>query len=85
MKRLTDKGITKKMNNKKYRSTAFFKYCSLDDNIIVKRFSYILRGLINYYSCVNKKSDLWSILSILRKSCALTLAHKHKIFCIQSH
>ena len=79
IKRFTDKGIAKKMNNKKYRATALFKYCGLDDDIIVKRFSSIIRGLMNYYSCVNRKSDLWSILSILRKSCALTLAHKHKI------
>ena len=79
MKRLADKGIVKTMKNKKYRFTAFFKYCGLDDDVVVKRFSAIIRGLMNYYTCVNRRSDLWSILSISRKACALTLVHKHGI------
>ena len=36
-------------------------------------------GTLNYYSCINKRSDLWKVFAVLRKSCALTLAHKHKL------
>ena len=35
--------------------------------------------MLNYYSFVNKRSDLWKICYILRKSCALTLADKLKL------
>jgi Type II intron maturase len=51
----------------------------LEDDKIVIRFSSIIKGLLNYYSCINKRSDLWKVFAILRKSCALTLAHKHKM------
>jgi hypothetical protein len=51
----------------------------LEDHMIVSRFSAVIRGLLNYYSCINKRSDLWKVFAVLRKSCALTLAHKHKI------
>jgi hypothetical protein len=51
----------------------------LEDDMIVDRFSAVIRGLLNYYSCINKRSDLWKVFAILRKSCALTLAHKYKM------
>ena len=51
----------------------------LEDHKIVSRFSSIIRGVLNYYSCINKRSDLWKVFAVLRKSCALTLAHKHNI------
>ena len=50
-----------------------------EDNIIVNRFSFIIRKFLNYYICVNKKSDFCAILSLTHKSFALTLTHKYKI------
>jgi len=78
LKRLVDRGVAKAREDGTVRSTAFIRYSMMEDQDIVNRFNAIIRGLLNYYSCVNHRSDLWKILSILRKSCALTLAHKHK-------
>jgi RNA-directed DNA polymerase len=37
------------------------------------------RGILNYYSCVHNRNELWSIVRFLRYSCALTLARKFKL------
>ena len=34
---------------------------------------------MEFYSPANKRSDLWQIVAFYRKSCALTLADKHKL------
>lgn len=34
---------------------------------------------MEFYSPANRRSDLWQIIAIYRKSCALTLADKHKL------
>ena len=34
---------------------------------------------MEYYSPANQRSDLWQIVAFYRKSCALTLADKHKL------
>lgn len=79
LKRLVDKGLAKFRKDGIVRGTAYIKYSMFEDEQIVTRFSSIIRGLNNYYSCVNRRSDLWKVFAVLRKSCALTLAHKHKI------
>jgi group II intron reverse transcriptase/maturase len=79
LKRLVDKGLAKTRKDGTVRGTAYIKYSMLEDEMIVSRYSAIIRGLVNYYSCINRRSDLWKVLAILRKSCALTLAHKHKM------
>lgn len=79
LKKLVDCGIAKKRSDNTIRGSAYLRLCTLNDEKIVQKFSLIIRGLLNYYSCVNQKSDLWKILSCLKKSCALTLGHKHKI------
>lgn len=79
LNRLVDKGLAKRRKDDTVRGTAYIRYSMLEDEQIVIRFSSIIRGLNNYYSCVNKRSDLWKIFAILRKSCALTLAHKYKM------
>lgn len=79
LKRLVDKGLAKFRKDGTVRGTACIKYSMFEDDMIVSRFSAIIRGLNNYYSCVNRRSDLWKVFAILRKSCALTLGHKHKM------
>ena len=56
--RLAEKKLAKKLENGRFRATAYMKYSMFEDDIIVKRFSAIVRGIINYYSCINKRSDL---------------------------
>lgn len=79
LSRLESRGFAKAKENGVFRATSCRKLASLDDKGIVIRFSSIIRGILNYYSFVNQKSDLWPVVSILRKSCALTLADKHKL------
>ena len=55
------------------------KYCIFEDIIIVNRFSSIIKRLLNYFICVNRRSDFWFILSLICKFCALTLLHKYRI------
>lgn len=79
LKRLVERGLAKANTDGTIRGTAYLKISLLSDADVVKRFNAIMRGLLNYYSCINHRSDLWKVLSILRKSCALTLAHKHSL------
>merc|ERR1711879_591118 len=46
---------------------------------ILNYFNSRIRGILNYYSCVHNKNELWSIVRFLNYSCALTLARKFKI------
>jgi len=78
LKRLVDRSVAKTRADGTIRATACIKFSMMEDRDIVTRFNSIIRGILNYYSCVNHRSDLWKIFAILRKSCALTLAHKHK-------
>merc|ERR1712127_574066 len=77
--KLVTKGFAKKRRDGAVRATACLKYCMLKDDKIVSKYSAIIGGILNYYSCINKRPDLWRVVAIIRKSCALTLAHKHKI------
>lgn len=77
--KLVNKGLAKRRKDGTARATAYLKYCMLEDGKIVSRYSAVIRGILNYYSCINRRSDLWKVFAILRKSCALTLAHKHNI------
>lgn len=79
LKKLVDKGLAKYRKDKTVRGTAYIKYSMFEDEQIVTRFSAIIRGINNYYSCINRRSDLWKVFAVLRKTCALTIAHKHKI------
>lgn len=79
LQRLVDRGLAKARKDGTARGTAYLRWCMLEDSQIVIKFSSIIRGFLNYFSCINKRSDLWKIFSVVRKSCALTLAHKHGI------
>lgn len=45
---------------------------------IVRRYNAVIRGISNYYSLSTQQSVLYELFYTLRRSCALTLAHKHK-------
>ena len=79
LSRLKDKGYAVIRKEGTYRATSNRKLTSFDDKLIVNHFSSVIRGLINYYRPANQYSDLWSIVALLRKSCALSLADKHKL------
>ena len=72
-------GYGKIRKNGSVRPSSCRKLCSLEDKLIVTKFSSIIKSLMDFYSPVNKRSDLWQIVAFYRKSCALTLADKHKL------
>lgn len=70
----------KKGKNQKYVARRVDKYLYLvGDNVIINRFNSISRGLANYYSGSEYPSALYELFELLRRSCALTLAHRHKM------
>lgn len=78
--RVVDRGYAKiRKDGKSIRPTSCRRLSSLEDKLIVQRFSNIIRGLTEYYSPANSRSDLWQIIALYRKSCALTLADKYKL------
>lgn len=79
LQRAVDSGYGKVRKGGSIRPTSCRKLSSLDDKLIVNRFSSIIRGLMAYYAPANTFSDLWQIVVFYRKSCALTLADKHKL------
>ena len=78
LSRLKDKGYAVTRKEGTYRATSNRKLTSFDDKLIVNHFSSVIRGLINYYRPANQYSDLWPVVALLRKSCALSLSDKHK-------
>lgn len=81
IQRYVEKGffVMRKSDCRVVRATADRRIATLSVKQIVSRYNLIIRGLLNYYSFINQKSDLWAILTLLRKSCALTLAFKLKL------
>lgn len=77
--RAVEKQYAKQKPNGTVRATSCRKLASLSEKELVIRFSSIIRGILKYYSCVNQRSDLWPVVSLYRKSCALTLADKLKM------
>ena len=71
--------VTRKSNKKLARATSFRQITAQETHAIVERFNSIINGILNYYSFVSRRSDLWKIIDLLRKSCALTLADKLKL------
>ena len=78
MERAVDKGYACLRTDGTARATASLKLATLEERQIVLHFSSIIRGILEYYSPANKYSDLWPVVSLYRKSCALTLANKLK-------
>lgn len=79
MKRAVEGQYAKLKPNGTVRATSCRKLASLSEKQLVIRFSSIIRGILKYYSCVNQRSDLWPVVNLYRKSCALTLADKLKM------
>lgn len=79
LRRAVDNGYGKIRVNGTIRPSSCRKLSSFEDKQIVNKFLSIIRGLMQYYSPANQRSDLWQIVAFYRKSCVLTLADKHKL------
>jgi hypothetical protein len=62
LRRAVDRGYGKIRKNGTIRPSSCRKLSSLEDKQIVERFSSIIRGLMEYYSPANQRSDLWQII-----------------------
>jgi group II intron reverse transcriptase/maturase len=83
IKKYAEKGflqIAKKGKNTKHVARRVDKWIYLvGDNVVINRFNAVLRGLAYYYSGSEYPSALYELYELLRRSCALTLAHRHKM------
>ena len=82
LKRYMNKGflqIAKKGKNIKYVGRRVDKWIFLpNDYEVVKKFNAVIRDIAHYYCGTNYPSALYELWELLRRSLALTLAHRHK-------
>jgi group II intron reverse transcriptase/maturase len=82
LKKYMDKGflqIAKKGKNIKYVARRVDKWIFLQEDFeVVKKFNSVLRGIANYYCGTEYPSALYELWELMRRSLALTLAHRHK-------
>ncbi len=84
--KITDKlearGYLKKLPNSS-RPISRAPYAALEDHVIVNHFRSLWLGLLSYYSGCTNRGRLQYIHYLLHTSCAMTLAHRHKMSVIQ--
>ena len=77
--KLKDKGFVKRSNHGKFFPKGKSNCIPLTHPQILNYFNNRILGILNYYSCVHNRNELWSIVRFLNYSCALTLARKYKL------
>jgi len=79
--RAVENGFAKWRDHRKkgVRGTSNRRLASFELKDLVQLYNSKIRGVLQYYSFINSKSDLWEIIDIYRKSCALTIADKLKL------
>ena len=69
--------------NRKLVARRYDKWLLLPPQDIVRRFKSVIQSIIHYYEGCGQRSDLYELLWMYKKSCALTLAHHHKLTSAQ--
>lgn len=77
--KLKDKGFVKRSRLGEFFPIGKSNCIPLTHPQIINYFNSRIRGILNYYSCVHNRDELWSIVRFLNYSCALTLARKYKL------
>ena len=77
--KLKDKGFVKRSIKGEFFPIGKSNCIPLTHPQILNYFNSRIRGILNYYSCVHNRNELWSIVRFLNYSCALTLARKYKL------
>lgn len=77
--KLLDKGYVKRNRKGEFFPIGKSDCIPLTHPQILNFFNSRIRGILNYYSCVHNRNELWSIVRFLHYSCALTLARKYKL------
>nr|YP_009710071.1 hypothetical protein [Coleochaete scutata]QFU80176.1 hypothetical protein [Coleochaete scutata] len=84
IKIILEKLVTKKFlkwnNDGSYcEGTALRRLINLDHSDILNYYQSVIKGILNYYSFVDNKANLWWPIHALKFSCVLTLALKYKL------
>lgn len=77
--KLKNQGFVKRSSKGEFFPIGKSNCTSLTHLQILNYYNSKIRGILNYYSCVHNRNELWSIVRFLRYSCALSLAHKFKL------
>jgi hypothetical protein len=77
--KLCNKGFVKRDSKGEFFPIGKSNCTLLTHPQIINYFNSKIRGILNYYSCVHNRNNLWSIVRFLNYSCALTLARKFKL------
>lgn len=77
--KLKDKGFVKRSRLGDFFPKGKSNCIPLTHSQILNYFNRRIKGILNYYSCVHNRNELWSIVRFLNYSCALTLARKYKL------
>ena len=77
--KLKDRGFIKRNNKGELFPIGKSNCIPLTHPQILNYYNSKIRGILNYYSCVHNRNELWAIVRFLHYSCALTLARKHKL------
>ena len=78
LSRMIDRGYIVR-NEKGIRPISKQSYSTLEDETIVSHFRAVWIGLSNYYSGCTNLGKLQYIYYLLKFSCAMTLAHRHRM------
>lgn len=78
LKSYTKRGYLKKLK-KGVRPISKASYTVLEDHLIVKHYRTLWLSVFNYYSGCTNRGKLQYIQSLLHMSCAMTLAHRHRL------
>lgn len=79
LKKLQDRGFVKRNSKGEFFPIGKSNCIPLSHPQILNFFNSRIRGILNYYSCVHNRNELWFIVRFLHYSCALTLARKYKL------
>lgn len=78
--RMVEKGFMKWNEKGDYcHATSLRRVVNLDHATILQYYQMVINGILNYYSFVDNRANLWWIIHGLKYSCALTLALKYKL------
>jgi group II intron reverse transcriptase/maturase len=78
VKRYTERGYLKQLPDR-VRPISRASYTVLEDHVIVSHFRSVWLGLLNYYSGCTNRGRLQYFHYLLHMSCAMTLAHRHRM------
>jgi len=77
--KLKNQGLVKRSSKGEFFPIGKSNCIPLTHPQILNYYNSKIRGILNYYSCVHNRNELWLIVRFLRYSCALTLARKFKL------